>query len=325
MLTVKEINEVSFGKAGFSGYKPEDVDNFIDEVVESFTQLEAERDEAVEQSTRLMKQADGLNRQIAELKSKNAELQKKLGILAQKIESYREEEDGIKEAILSAQRMAKDAVQEARDKAAIMLEDAKADAGRILANARDDAAKAAQEYAGQVEGKKHELEEMKRQVSAFRVSLLEMYKKHLESINHIPNFRVKDPAPAAAPVQPEPLVEKEPQPVPAKEAPKAEPKEEPVPAPAPVEEPAPEAVTEPAAPQAPEQTTLEDSGLHNKVDFSQEQERPSGFEDDLSQVGIDLRAYSSIPESLQREKESHFSHLEFGDDVDVGARKRRKR
>ena len=42
-------------------------------------------------------------------------------------------------------------------------------------------------------------------------------------------------------------------------------------------------------------------------------------------MGIDLKAYSSIPESLQREKESHFSHLEFGDDVDVGARKRRKR
>ena len=35
MLTVKEINEVSFGKASFSGYKAEDVDNFIDEVVES--------------------------------------------------------------------------------------------------------------------------------------------------------------------------------------------------------------------------------------------------------------------------------------------------
>ena len=32
MLTVKEINEVSFGKASFSGYKAEDVDNFIDEV-----------------------------------------------------------------------------------------------------------------------------------------------------------------------------------------------------------------------------------------------------------------------------------------------------
>ena len=36
-----------------------------------------------------------------------------------------------------------------------------------------------------------------RQVSAFRVSLLEMYKKHLECINHIPAFRQKEqPAPA---------------------------------------------------------------------------------------------------------------------------------
>ena len=61
-----------------------------------------------------------------------------------------------------------------------------------------------------------ELEEMKRQVSAFRVSLLEMYKKHLESINHIPSFRVKEPvqkaeAPAyeekSAPADPEPVRE----------------------------------------------------------------------------------------------------------------------
>ena len=71
MLTVKEINEVSFGKAGFSGYKPEDVDNFIDEVVESFTQLQAERDDAVQQSAQLNQQMEELNGQIAELKAKN--------------------------------------------------------------------------------------------------------------------------------------------------------------------------------------------------------------------------------------------------------------
>ena len=53
MLTVKEINEISFGKAGFSGYKPEDVDNFIDEVVESFQQLQSERDAAVKQAEEL--------------------------------------------------------------------------------------------------------------------------------------------------------------------------------------------------------------------------------------------------------------------------------
>ena len=188
MLTVKEINEVSFGKAGFSGYKPEDVDNFIDEVVESFTQLLAERDDALQQEAQLDQQVKELTNQVAQLKAKNAELQKKLGILAQKIESYREEEDGIKEAILSAQKIGKDAIQEAKDKAAVMLADAEENAKALLANARDDAAKAAREYAIQVEQKRNELEEMKRQVSAFRVSLLEMYKKHLESINHIPSF-----------------------------------------------------------------------------------------------------------------------------------------
>lgn len=176
MLTVKEINEVSFGKAGFSGYKPEDVDNFIDEVVESFTQLLAERDDALQQEAQLDQQVKELTNQVAQLKAKNAELQKKLGILAQKIESYREEEDGIKEAILSAQKIGKDAIQEAKDKAAVMLADAEENAKALLANARDDAAKAAREYAIQVEQKRNELEEMKRQVSAFRVSLLEMYK-----------------------------------------------------------------------------------------------------------------------------------------------------
>ena len=332
MLTVKEINEVSFGKAGFSGYKPEDVDNFIDEVVESFTQLQAERDDALQQSTQLNQQMEELNRQVAELKAKNNELQKKLGILAQKIESYREEEDGIKEAILSAQRMGKEALQDAKGKAAVMLADAEENAKKILENARDDAAKAAREYANQVEQKRSELEEMKRQVSAFRVSLLEMYKKHLESINHIPSFRVKEPVQKAeaptyeeksAPADPEPVREPvrevepqpelEPQPVPQQ-------REEPQP----VVQPKPQPVRQPA----PRKTQEAAPSLHDKVDLSREQlEEDRGYhpdDDDLSQVGIDLKAYSDIPESLQKEKASHFSNLEFGDNVDLG-NKRRKR
>lgn len=35
MLTLKEINEVTFRKTNFSGYKPEDVNEFIDQVVET--------------------------------------------------------------------------------------------------------------------------------------------------------------------------------------------------------------------------------------------------------------------------------------------------
>ena len=52
------------------------------------------------------------------------------------------------------------------------------------------------------------------------------------------------------------------------------------------------------------------------MDLSREQlEDGRGYhpdDDDLSQVGIDLKAYSDIPESLQKEKASHFSNLGFG-------------
>ena len=75
-----------------------------------------------------------------------------------------------------------------------MLADAEENAKKILESARDDAAKAAREYANQVEQKRNELEEMKRQVSAFRVSLLEMYKKHLESFVKKKGMTVKTKA-----------------------------------------------------------------------------------------------------------------------------------
>ena len=309
MLTVKEINEISFGKAGFSGYKPEDVDNFIDEVVESFQQLQAERDAAV-------KEAKDLAAQNAELAAKNAEAQQKLSILAQKVESYRAEEDGIKEALLSAQRLAKDSLQEAKDKAEVIVADAETNARRMMDDAKTDAAKAAREYMDQADKKKAELEEIKRQVSAFRVSLLEMYKKHLEAINHIPTFRVKEEKPQqAAPVQkaePKPEPQPEPDPEPAQPAPAVETA---VPQPAP--EPVPEMVVQPL--EAPQEPTLED-----KVDYSQEQTGPVE-EQDLSSVGIDLNAYSDIPESLKREKSSHFSNLEFGDNVDLEGLSRKKK
>lgn len=350
MLTVKEINEVSFGKAGFSGYKPEDVDNFIDEVVESFTQLQAERDSALQQSAQLTQQMDELKGQIGDLKAKNLELQKKLGILAQKIEAYREEEDGIKEAILSAQKMAKESIQEAKGKAAVMLADAEDSAKKIMENARDDAAKAAREYANQVDQKKGELEEMKRQVSAFRVSLLEMYKKHLESINHIPSFRLKETAAPAAETrtqsvsrpaaEPEPETEPEPAPQPVREAPKPVPVSQLEPeleqeeiVPEPVSQPQPKAQPKAVEPRkqgarpvqrSAEQPSMENTTLNDRVDLSREQLHSFPEDDDLSQVGIDLKAYSDIPESLQREKASHFSNLEFGDNVDLSNKRRKK-
>lgn len=252
MLTVKEINEVSFGKAGFSGYKPEDVDNFIDKVAASFQELLAERDAAIKQTEELA----ALNTEMA---AKNSDSQRKLSVLAQKVEAYRTDEDGIKEAIINAQRMSKAMVKEAEQKAADIVSEARAqaeaklveaneEARKILQNAESDAAKAAKEYSQLAETKKTELEEIKKQVTAFRSSLLEMYKKHLECIDHIPTFRQKDePEPAQALTVPEPGPIAVPEPEPEYEPPVEAVEPEPLPEPEPVvERPTVEHIPEPA-------------------------------------------------------------------------------
>ncbi len=323
MLTVKEINEVSFGKAGLSGYKPEDVDNFIDEVAASFQQLLDERDDA-------LKRAQELAAKNTELSTKNGEMQEKLSILAKRIESYRADEDGIKDALLSAQKMARASVQEAKDKAEIILQDAQDNAKQLLDNAKVDASRAAKDYMAQAEEKKEELEELKRQVTAFRASLLEMYKKHLEQINHIPNFRQKEKPEESEPEQPvEELAGEQP-----KSEPEAEPEqtpqtEESQPRPEPVSQPQPQPQPQ-QRPQPVRQPVPEQPTLHDRVDYSREQRRPQNeaqddfADEDLSDVGIDLKTYNNIPETLRREKSSHFSNLEFGDDVDLGGKKRKK-
>lgn len=253
MLTVKDINEVSFGKAGFSGYKPEDVDNFIDKVAADFQELLAQRDAAV-------KQTEDLAALNSELAAKNADVQRKLSVLAQKVESYRADEEGIKEAIISAQRMSKTMLKEAEQKAADIVHEARAqaeaklleaneNARKITQNAETDAAKSAKEYAQLAETKKNEMEEIQKQVNAFRSALLEMYKKHLECIDHIPTFRQKDaveekksaqePAKAEAhpPVEaPEPEFIPEPEPEPEPPAPQVPSRPEPEPEPEPLPE-----------------------------------------------------------------------------------------
>lgn len=355
MLTSKEINEVSFGKAGFSGYKPEDVDRFIDQVEATVVQLTQERDAA--------------NARAQEAAAKNSETQEKLAILAEKIENYRSEEDNIKAAIISAQKISNSSIEKAKTKADLIVTDAKkmaadvmndanakatkqreeaqrdvdalrsqaaADAENmrrtakeesdaLLGKAREEAQGMAQKYAGQIEEKKRELEEVQRQVNAFRSSLLEMYKKHLEMIHHIPIFNLKDknktetaqeePKRAAdkreTPAAPQPAVEtavppqnREPQLDKVQILAAAEQRKQPQQHLENTEE----------VPRVPE-------ALAAKQNFAKNagKQSGSGYDRDQtqSQNDIGVQQYADIPESLKKEKQSNFANLKFGRDVDI--------
>ena len=107
MLTLNDIINVSFRKSNFSGYRTEDVDAFIDQVKDSYDQL----------LKKTMEQAEVYET----LANEKKELERKLSVLAEKIEDYRQEESEIKTALVSAQKLGESSVREARHKAEIIL------------------------------------------------------------------------------------------------------------------------------------------------------------------------------------------------------------
>lgn len=207
MLTLNEIANVSFRKSNFAGYKPEDVDEFIDKVVESYDLLIKKNIEQKEINEQLTAENERLKNAVkggAPVAAPAAQKQTTVEDVKLSEEcEYTQEE--IKNALLSAQKLANATIREARQKAETLLGDANAKAERIVSVAQ-----------GEVNEQKEELDRLKKLVSDFRASLLDAYKEHLKLVNALPTQRstVSTVAEKAEPV---------------KEAPKAEPKSEPEP------------------------------------------------------------------------------------------------
>lgn len=183
MLSLNDIINASFKKSGFSGYRTDEVDHFIDQVKESYDSLMKKNLEQKEEYERL--------------KAENSQLLEKMKILAEKIESYRAEEDEIKNALVSAQKLGDASIRESRHKAEIIIKDANIKAERIITAAKNE-----------VIGEQNELERLQKTVSDFRSKLLSAYKEHLTMIDALP-VQKPEVKIAEEPVQPKTVVPQE--------------------------------------------------------------------------------------------------------------------
>lgn len=159
MLSIDDIKYVSFRKTNMRGYRPEDVDNFVDDVQETVEKLLKEKDE----------------------------LEKKLSVLAGQVKKYKDDEEYLKETLLNAKRLSEASLKEAKQKSEKMLELAKKNCSEILVNANAEADKIILRAKNDLESKKSELYEMKKEAISFRTNLLKMYKEHLKLIDAFPN------------------------------------------------------------------------------------------------------------------------------------------
>lgn len=187
MISSEDVRHVTFDKA-FQGYRREDVDDYLKQVAQAMDDLAAQNDD----------------------------LQKKLVMLAQRIEKYRTMENSLSTSMINAQRMGDSIIRESKQKAAEIIRSANIKAEDREQRARDD-----------VELAKQEIVTLKGEADSFKRSLIEMYRKHINLINKLPDYtrRPEDepvsppsPAPEQAPVYTAPAAQPVPEPAPVQQA-----------------------------------------------------------------------------------------------------------
>ena len=147
MLTIDEIKNISFRKATLSGgYRAEDVDAFIDEVIASFEQLKKEKTNLVH----------------------------KIDVLATRVEQYRSDEETVRNALLASQKVSDACIREAKEKAAKIIREAETKAQTLL-DANKMTALEKENYL-----------QLQSDAVKLRGELIELYKTHIQSLDDLP-------------------------------------------------------------------------------------------------------------------------------------------
>lgn len=181
MMNPKDIKEKKFEKATF-GYKPEEVDEFLAKVASAY----------------------------AEVVKTSQENEAKIIKLVEKINEYREDEEAIKQTLLTAQKSANRILADAKAEGEKMLSDAKeehaklieqnnAESEKIIKENNERCERLIKETADRTEQKlaalkmqqdnaKDNLEKMKIEVTKFKAQLTELYNKQLRMIIELPEL-----------------------------------------------------------------------------------------------------------------------------------------
>ena len=146
MLTPNDISSKKFEKSAF-GYKPEEVDAFLSDILGSYNEMYQEKTAAEE----------------------------KLLVLAEKLEEYRANEDSLKTVLLGAQKLGENIVRDSKANAEVMLADAENQIKQVFS-----------ESESKIKKEKETLVTLQKETADFKKRLLAMYRQHLELISLMP-------------------------------------------------------------------------------------------------------------------------------------------
>lgn len=152
-MTPAQLKDYAFTKS-FKGYNATEVDSFMDGLIENYSSLYSE----------------------------NALLAKKIDLLVEQVEKYREEEDTLRCAIINAQKMGDSIIKDAQGRAELLLRDAQIKSDKIVATCRHS-----------VEEQKVEYDRLRHEISDFREKIMATYHRHLDIIQELPAYEEEAP------------------------------------------------------------------------------------------------------------------------------------
>ena len=193
MLTPQDVTNREFDKAVFGGYDIAAVDKFLEEIFQDYSALYRD----------------------------NATLKSKLKVLVDKVEEYRNTEDAMRLALLTAQKTARELEEAAEKKSEEILAEARTQADALLEQAEKDAELRRQELQEGLRVEENALLNARRKTAVYMENLRQAGEAFKESLTHIYEF-----AEPLEELPPEPPV-----PEPAEEPPVQELPEEPAPEP----------------------------------------------------------------------------------------------
>ena len=147
MLSIDDIKQVSFRRANFGGYKPEDVDAFVDDIQDSYEKI------------------------LEENRKMHAEIEN----LKSKIEKIYSEEGSIRKVLLNAQNVVESSLNQAKGKTEEMVKEAVKKSNDLIDRAKEE-----------VEIQKEISNRLKLEAKTLKDKLKNIYKEHMEIIGKIP-------------------------------------------------------------------------------------------------------------------------------------------
>lgn len=158
MLSSTEVKQMKFSKAMFGGYDMEAVDTAFSQISEDYEKLEQQ----------------------------NLELRSKMKVLVDKIEEYRRVEDGMRQALLTAQNIAEETMDKARQEAERILADANTKADNISRTANQQGSLMLHQYQESIVQEKNKLREAQHECAYFIELMTRRFKEESERIASIP-------------------------------------------------------------------------------------------------------------------------------------------